>query len=221
MRSYFMGYLIISATFVAVAAALTLWAIRLLFKKDWFLGWLRGCFGIVLIFSVLIVGSIAYDVYSYRQLQVGQNVATMSFIALGDQHYAANFVPTDKSPSTFELHGDQWQLDSRIIEWRGFFSRIGLKAGYRLESISGRYLLLDDDRSKKRSIYLVSPQLKGVDVWGWLRQYKNDSVVDARKGKPIFLPMTDGGQYQISVDASGLLVRPLNQPAIEAVEMWR
>jgi hypothetical protein len=46
-------------------------------------------------------------------------------------------------------------------------------------------------------------------------------VVNARHGNSTFLPMVDGGQYQISLSESGLLARPLNQPAIEAVEQWR
>jgi hypothetical protein len=221
MRLYFMGYLIISAIFVVVAVALTLWVIKLLFKKNWFLGWLRGCFGIVLIFGVFIMGATAYDVYSYKQLEPEQNIATISFISLGEQHYAANFAENGKSQSTFELHGDQWQLDSRILEWKGYFARVGLKTGYRLERISGRYLLLDDERSKKRSIHLVSTHLKGVDVWSWLKHSKNASVIDARYGNSTFLPMVDGGQYQISLSVYGLRALPLNQPAIDAVEQWR
>lgn len=216
-----MGYLIISAIFVVIAIALILWVIKLLFKKNWFLGWLRGCFGLVLIFGVFIVGSMAFDVYSYKQLEPEQNIATISFISLGDQHYAANFSENGKRQSTFELHGDQWQLDSRIIEWKGSFARIGLKTGYRLETISGRYLLLDDERLKKRSIHSVATHLKGVDVWGWLKQSKDNTVVNARYGNSTFLPMVDGGQYQISLSESGLLARPLNQPAIDAVQQWR
>lgn len=216
-----MGYLIISAIFVVLAVVLTLWVIKLLFKKNWFLGWLKGSFGVVLIFGVFVLGSMAYDVYSYKQLESEQNIATISFVSLGEQHFAANFSEYGKSQSTFELHGDQWQLDSRIIKWKGIFTRMGLKTGYRLERISGRYLLLDDERIKKRSIYPVSASINGVDVWSWLKQSKNDALVDARYGNSTYLPMVDGGQYQISLSASGLLARPLNQPAIDAVEQWR
>ena len=98
---------------------------------------------------------------------------------------------------------------------------MGLKTGYRLESISGRYLLLDDDRLKKPSIYSFSSQLKGVDVWSWLKHSKNAFIIDARYGNSTFLPMVDGGQYQISLSVSGLRALPLNQPATDAVEQWR
>ncbi len=216
-----MGYLIISAVFVVLAVLLTLWVIKLLFKKSWFLGWLRGSFGIILLFSVFVLGSMAYDIYSYKQLESEQNIATISFVSLGDQHFSASFVETGQSQETFELHGDQWQLDSRIIKWKGMFTRLGLKTGYRLDRISGRYLLLSDEQTKKRTVYPVSESVTGIDVWHWLKQSENDSIVDARYGNSTFLPMVDGGQYQISVSSSGLLARPLNQPAIDAVEQWR
>jgi hypothetical protein len=221
MRLFFMSFLIISAIFFVVAIVITLWVIKLLFKKNWFLSWLRGCFGIVLIFGAFIVAASAYDVYSYKQLEPKQNIATISFISLGEQHYAANFAENGKSQFTFELYGDHWRLDSRILEWKGYFARMGLKTGYRLERISGRYLLLDDERLKKPRGYSLSTQLKGVDVWSWLKHSKNASIISARYGDSTFLPMVDGGQYQISLSVYGLRALPLNQPAIDAVEQWR
>jgi hypothetical protein len=216
-----MGFLIISALFIALAIFFAMSGIKLLFKKNWFLGWLRGTFGFLLISGVYILGSIAFDVYSYKQLEPQKNIATISFISLGEQHYAANFSENGKAQANFELHGDQWQLDSRMIEWKGFLAGVGLKPGYRLERISGRYLLLDDERLKKRSMHSMSSHANGVDVWSLLKQLENDSLVDARLGNSTFLPMVDAGQYQISLTDSGLLVSPLNQPAIDAVEQWR
>lgn len=216
-----MGYLIISAVFVVLAVLLTLWVIKLLFKRNWFLGWLKGSFGVVLLFGVFVLGSMAYDVYNYKQLESEQNIATISFVSVGEQHFSASFVENGKRQETFELHGDQWQLDSRIIKWKGMFARLGLKTGYRLDRISGRYLLLNDEQTKKRSVYPISKSVTGIDVWHWLKQSENDSLVDARYGNSTFLPMVDGGQYQISVSGSGLLARPLNQPAIDAVDQWR
>jgi hypothetical protein len=216
-----MGFLIISALFVVLALAFAMSGIKLLFKKNWFLGWLRGSLGFLFIFCVFVMGSIAYDFYGYKQLVPEKNIATISFISLGEQHYAANFAENGKSQATFELHGDQWQLDSRIIEWEGFLSSLGLRPGYRLERISGRYLLLDEERSKKRTVHKVSSQSDGIDVWKWLNKLETYTQVNARLGNSTFLPMVDGGQYQISLTESGLLVRPLNQPAIDAVEQWR
>ncbi len=216
-----MGYLFLAVLCVVIAACLAFWSIKLLFKHDWFLGWLRGMFGLALLVGVVILGCMAFDVYSYKQLEAEENIATISFISLGDQEYSASFVESGGKQQNFNLYGDQWQLDSRIIKWHGAVNRLGMKTGYRLDRISGRYLLLDDERTKERSVYALSKSIAGVDVWSWLKEFKGDTIVDARYGNSTFLPMVDGGQYQISVSTSGLLARPLNQPARDAVELWR
>jgi len=216
-----MGYLFLAIMFVLLAAVLTYFASKILFKHSWILGWLRGMFGLALLLGVTVLALMAFDIYSYRQLDSEQNIATISFTALDSQEYAATFVDNNGSQQNFTLLGDQWQLDSRIIKWNGILSRLGMNTGYRLERISGRYLLLDDERTKNRSVFALSETPGGVDVWTWLKAMNNDSLVDARYGNSAFLPMVDGGQYQISVSNSGLLARPLNEPAQTAVEQWR
>ncbi|MGH1486697.1 MAG: cation/multidrug efflux pump [Cellvibrionaceae bacterium] len=216
-----MGYLLLTVIFVLIAAVLAFWSTKLLFKNNWLMGWLRGTAGLLLVFGVIIVGCMAFDIYSYRQLTAEQNIATISFKSLDNQHYSATFVEANGQQQNFELYGDQWQLDSRIIKWNGLVSRLGMKTGYRLDRISGRYLLLDEERTKKRSVYTVSQSVAGVDVWDWLKGIDIDSIVDARYGNSTFLPMVEGAQYQISVTTSGLLARPLNDPARKAVDQWR
>ena len=216
-----MGYLLLAVALVLLAATLALWALKLLHKQPWFLGWLRGTVGMALVFGGALLMAMAWDVYTYQSLQAEQNIATISFKRLDEQQYLATFVGYQDEPQTFELHGDQWQLDSRIIKWHGLFSRVGMKTGYRLDRLSGRYLSLDDEQTKARSAYALQQSFANVDVWDWLQQFNVRGIVDARYGNSTFLPMVDAGQYQISVGVSGLLARPLNEPARTAVNQWR
>lgn len=216
-----MGYLLLAIIFVLLAAVLAYFASKILLKHSWFLAWLRGMFGLALLLGVVVLALMAVDIYSYRQLAVEQNIATISFNQLDDQEYSASFVDSSGKQQNFTLLGDQWQLDSRIIKWNQLLNRLGMKTGYRLDRISGRYLLLDDERTKERSVFELSTTIAGVDVWYWLKEMDNDALVNARYGNSTFLPMVDGGQYQISVSASGLLARPLNEPAQIAVDQWR
>ncbi|MFT6389639.1 MAG: hypothetical protein ACJAUP_003032 [Cellvibrionaceae bacterium] len=216
-----MVYFFLAMMFVLLAAVLAYFASKILFKHSWILGWLRGMFGLALLLGVTILALMAFDIYSYRQLDSEQNIATISFTAIDSQEYAVTFVDNNGKQQYFTLLGDQWQLDSRIIKWNGILSRLGMKAGYRLDRISGRYLMLDDERTKARSVFALSEAPAGVDVWTWLKSINSDSLANARYGNSAFLPMVDGGQYQVSVSNSGLLARPLNEPAQTAVEQWR
>src|SRR5690625_7570671 len=58
---------------------------------------------------------------------------------------------SDGTEQEFDLRGDQWQLDARIIKWQGFVAAMGVKPGYRLDRISGRYYTLEDERSAERT----------------------------------------------------------------------
>jgi hypothetical protein len=216
-----MTYLLLAIGAALIGLLLAYFAAKLLIKGNWFLGWLRGMLGVVLLLSVVALAFIAFDIYSYRQLEAEQDIATISFRQLDEQHFAATFVESNGNQQLFELHGDQWQLDSRIIKWQGVISRMGMKTGFRLERILGRYLLLDHERNKTRSIHSLSQNIAGVDVWNWLKELNADNIIDARYGNSTFLPMVDGGQYQISVSTTGLLARPINQPAEDAVSQWQ
>jgi hypothetical protein len=45
--------------------------------------------------------------------------------------------------------------------------------------------------------------------------------VDALFGSATFVPMADGALYAVSVSQSGLIARPANQAARNAVAGWR
>ena len=216
-----MSYLLLTIISGLIAIGLLYFALKILGKSNWFFGWIRGMFGLFILLGFALFACAAWDIYSYRQVLSEENIATISFTELDPQQYAAVF--TDKTGNTqnFELKGDQWQLDTRIIKWNGVFSLLGMKTGYRLDRLNGRYLSLEDERNKPRTVYTLIESPIGVDVWEWVKSMNLTQAIDARYGNSTFLPMVDGGQYQISVSNTGLLARPLNQPAKDAVDQWR
>ena len=125
-------------------------------------------------------------------------------------------------PQTFLLNGDQWQLDAKIIRWGGLFKMIAGKPAYRLDRLSGRYLSLDDERSKKRTVHAVENSASGIDFWTWSRKISdNGGWVDAVYGSATFVPMAHGALYEVAISESGLVARPMNDAAREALGQWR
>jgi hypothetical protein len=60
-----------------------------------------------------------------------------------------------------------------------------------------------------------------VDLWTLAHDYRSwVPWVDALYGSATYLPMADGALYQVNVSQSGLIARPLNQAAREAVGSW-
>jgi hypothetical protein len=46
-------------------------------------------------------------------------------------------------------------------------------------------------------------------------------IIDAVYGSATYLPMADGALYEVSLSHTGLLARPLNASAEEAINTWR
>lgn len=217
-----MFYTLLALIVVILAVILAASAAKLLLQRRWFFGWLRGMVGLALSAMTVVLLLMALDLFTYRQWLVDKTIATVSFIQRGAQVYDAVLVDHTGRRQQFELHGDQWQLDARVFRWPKMWRRWGIKPGYRLDRISGRYLTLVDENTKKRTAYALSDSLTRIDVWIWLRHVSQWlPIVDAHYGSATFVPMVDDGQYEIALSASGLLSRPLNEPAKLAVDRWR
>lgn len=216
-----MFYTLLSVFIVLVGLALVYAALRLLARRNWLMGFLRGFVGLGLLVVALSLGLIAFDLFSYRQLAREEPVATLSFERLGTQYFEATLVHSDGREDTFELRGDQWQMDARIIRWRGPLGGLGIKPGYRLDRISGRYYTLSEERGAERTVYALEQTGWGPDIWAWANTHPAWlPIVDARYGSATFVPMADKALFQVSLSSSGLVARPLNDPARQAISFW-
>lgn len=198
-------------------------ALKVLRRLDWFLPWLRGTAGILFFVVAICVFILALDLASYDELLVEKPIASISFEKQGEQHYVANLsFYTDKDAQSFELYGDQWQIDARVIRWTGLVSMLGAKPGFKLDRISGRYYSLEDERRKKRSVHELTEDERFVDVWKILKN-SGDFLpgIDAEYGSAAYLPMSNAASYELSLSHTGLTARPVNEVAKNAVRNWR
>lgn len=217
-----MLYTLLAAVIVVISAYLAYRAVRVLLRGSWIEGWLRGMFGLGLLFVALAVGLVAYDVFRYKQIMLEQVIATIDFKKIGEQHFEAVLVDSRGTEQRYTLYGDQWQLDARVVKLKGYLATFGLRPGYRLERIGGRYYDLHQEHTAKRSVYALNESLYGVDVWRWINRYPSwVPIVDAVYGSATYLPMADGALYEVSLSHTGLLARPLNASAEEAINVWR
>lgn len=179
-----------------------------------------GLSGVALLLGTALAAVIAVGLQGYRRLTAEQPAAQLRFTALGARDFDVLLTYPDGRQDPFELRGDEWQVDARVITWRPLATLMGFDTAYRLERISGRYTRIEDERSLPRTVYA----LRGagpVDLWELLRRYRDWLPwIDARYGSAAYLPMADGALYAISVSPSGLVARPLNQAARDAVSGW-
>ena len=206
----------------AIGALMLVYSLKLLARTGWFLGWLRGMLGLSLVVSGMVMGAVAFDLLSFQQVVMKKSIATLSFEELLPQNYRAVLVDSQGSEQSFDLKGDQWQLDARILRWPAFLSSLGASPGYRLDRISGRYYSLEKERNAERTLYSLSESQYGIDVWRLLQQMQNNvNFVDARYGSATYMPMADGALYEVLLSKTGLIAKPLNERAKSAVARWQ
>lgn len=206
---------------IALLAVLAVFiAARILLNGHWFLGWLRGTCGIAFLALAALVGLVAYDLYSYTPLPDDKPLVTLSFEGDGTR-YRVNVLENGRE-RTVTLEGDLWQLDARVLHWKGLAALIGLEPGYRLERLSGRFLAIEQQAQAQRAGVDLAKSLYGVDLWRWLRLGQRDLFIfDPQAHRVTYLPMADDAVFSISMTPTGLLAQPMNQPAKQALQDWQ
>jgi hypothetical protein len=204
-----------------LALVVLLFATRILFDKHWLMGWLRGMFGLTLLSAAVAGGLIAYDISTYQEIPSDKPLLMLSAQAEGAQRYRVNIIE-GAVERNFLLDGDLWQLDVRQLKWKGLADLIGLNQGYRLEVLSGRFLSIEQQELAQFTHVELAKSLYGADFWKGLRNFNKDLfVVDANALRVNYLPIADGAVYSVSLTPTGLLAKPLNSAAQQAVKDWQ
>jgi hypothetical protein len=209
-----------SIVFVLVVIALSAisFAGYLLFRRGWLVVWLKASFAMALIMAAGASALSLIDVLSYQQLMAEVPIATVSIFEKEDQHFDLTLVEVEGKEERFQIYGDQWQLDARLLTWVGPLAALGKKPLYRLDRIRGRYVSLEQERNARQSIYALQ-QSPYLDTWKILQAFP--SWIDADYGSAVYMPMENGAVYAVHLTAKGMNVRPINNIAKRVLgEKW-
>lgn len=196
-------------------------ALRRLARAHFFAATRSALLGLLLVAGAAFLFAFSATLYGYARLTYEAPVAQLTFVALGPQLYTATIVRAPASDvETYVLNGDEWQLDARVLKWRGVANLLGLDARYRLERLGGRYVEIEQERTGPRSVYALGAP-PALDLWLLARAYPRWlPFVDAVYGSATYLPMADGARFQVTISQTGLVARPTNDAAQAAVGAW-
>ncbi len=208
---------------LALAGILFLFAaIRRLRRRRFGVGGaLDGAAALILILFSICAALMGANLRTYQRLGFEQPAGELQLMRTAEREFNAVLTYPSGQRANFPLLGDEWQVDARVLKWHAFANIVGFDAAYRLERISGRYSRIEDERSQARTVYSLNPPQR-IDPWELAHAYHSwIPWMDALYGSATFLPMADGALFEIKVSQSGLIARPLNQAAREAVGSWR
>lgn len=208
-----MTYLVIAAVIGLLSVALFVFALKLLLNRRWLAGFVRGCSGLLLLAVTVVFSFSAYDLSSYSVAEPEKNLVTLSFRKGADNAFIVEFQEASGNFKSFPVSGEQWQLGARMFKWPPLLGAMGLKTGYRLESLRGRYLMLDMERKMAKEPERLSSS-EYIDVWAFANT--NPGVLgplQAYTSTPGFIPIVDGAIFEVVLAGTNLAVRPLNEVA--------
>jgi hypothetical protein len=195
-------------------------AVRRLRRRRMVGGALHGAAALILLLLSICALMLAANLRTYQRLSFEQPAAELQLTRTGDRQFNAVLTYPNGQRASFALRGDEWQVDARVLKWRAFANLVGFDTAYRLERIGGRYTSIEDERTQARTVYSLN-QPQRIDPWDLVHRYHSWAPwMDALYGSATFLPMADGALFEIKVSQSGLVARPLNQAARDALGSW-
>jgi len=207
---------------VLIALPLEVLALRRLAKIRVVGGAFYFLLGAFFILLGVAAGLVAASLHGYKRLTAEQIAGKVTLRQLGERQYALTLEAPGAPARHFDLRGDEWQIDARVLKWRPMAVVAGLDTLYRLERISGRYADVAQEKTAPRTVHSLAANEEPVDMWALARRYHQYvPVVDALYGSSVYVPMAEGADYVVSVSSMGLVVRPGNQAAYRAVAGWK
>ncbi len=215
---------------VAVIGALILLAgLASLFRGKFFGGLFGTAGGGGLLAAALGAALLGQNVQTYQRLTYERPVATLSVRQLAPQYFevvVAQPAEGDLPARTavYPVNGDEWRMEAQVLKWKPWANVVGLDSQYRLDRLSGRYQNIEQERTGARSVHALhggdvnSGPMEFVpwtlSVWDVARKYRRYiDAVDTLYGSAAYMPMVNGGTYEVWITQSGLIARPTNEAA--------
>ncbi|HZW50576.1 MAG TPA: hypothetical protein VFF05_01830, partial [Rudaea sp.] len=169
----------------------------------------RGAWFLVFVlFAFLLAGS-GLALRGYSLLSAEAPVANVQSRQLGPQWFGVRVDLPDGTHRSADLHGDEWQLDARVIKWAPRAVALGAQPLFRVDRLSGRYRDTAQAQATLPSAIALDAD-SVVDLWQMKQRFPRWLPwIDADYGSAAFLPLVDGGSYSVTISPlGGLVARP-------------
>ena len=155
------------------------------------------------IFMLLYTGLQGYKHFTYNK-----PIFTVECSLKQDDSFVLKFVDLDKkdSPAKFyRVKGQQFVIEGHIIKWENFFVTVGMKPLYQVTRLTGRYVSINDEKEKERSVYEVNEETK---VWRWLMQYGEKLPgIDAVQGASSFKDAAENKKFTVYITHNSFVIK--------------
>ena len=151
--------------------------------------------------------AVSFGMQGYRALVDEQSAGKLIVKKTAPQRFNARFVFPDGREATYEIAGDEVQVDAHILKWKPIANLIGLRTVYELDRIGGRFRSIEQERATPRSVHALAPS-RPVDLFDLRQRYVVLApLLDAEYGSASYVPVDGDVELQVSVAPSGVVLR--------------
>jgi len=220
------GLYVVAIALLVLGAILLLTAFRHLFvaRRHWRgrrrgAALLRGAWMLVFAALALLTIGLGLALRGYRLLLTEQPIATLAARQTGPQLFAVRIDTADGSHQSASLHGDEWQLDARVIKWTPRAIELGARPLYRIDRLSGRFRNAAQAAATTPTVVNLGGEPL-LDLWQLKREFPQWLPwIDADYGSAAYLPLVDGVSYRVTLSPiGGLIARPADPASAEKIK---
>lgn len=163
--------------------------------------------GLLLLSMGALSGTIAVATQGYHAFTREALAVTVVTRPTADQEFEAALTFPDGRREVFRLAGDQVYLDAHVLKWKPLANILGLHTAYELDRIGGRYLDLEDEEGRPRTLYSLKAP-KPADMFTLRQRFAVfRPLLDAEYGSATFVAVASPATYEVTVSTTGLLIR--------------
>ena len=155
------------------------------------------------IFMLFYVGLKGYENFTYNK-----PVFFIECPIKSEEYFELKFVPLedkDGAVKYYRIKGQQFVIEGHIIKWENFFVVLGMKPLYRVTRLTGRYISVDDEKQKERSVYEIAEETM---AWRWLMRYgEKIPGIDAVYGSSSFKDAVEYEKYIVSITHNAFVIK--------------
>jgi hypothetical protein len=155
------------------------------------------------IFMLLYVGLKGYENFTYNK-----PVFFIECPIKSDDYFELKFIPLKDEEGTvkyYRVKGQQFVVEGHIVKWENFFVTLGMKPLYKITRLTGRYISVNDEKGKERSVYEIAEESR---IWRWLMCYgEKIPGIDAVYGSSSFKDAVEYKKYTVSVTHNAFVIK--------------
>lgn len=202
--------LIATGILVALGAAVVLYRF-----PGWFLPWLRGTLGLLVVLVGVLVMAIGWSTLQWQRVSADSALYSLSVDALEEGTWWVELRREGEMIREQELGGRLLELSGRLLVLEVPFVGGEQSLLYQTDTIRGH-----DPESMEPVQFLAGPSRRSgewMDLW-WLDRRLPLPMVRAERLYPLVMPMADGARFKVILQGNQIVPIPDNPAAEGALE---